>query len=297
MPFPHFISLRGRGFRALRFAAAKRPGGGNAGRAWRQSGPAVPATALREHVPHQGQQNRSDSERRPLSRELPDPAGRKGDVTSTATSRGRQRRSCSSTGTRRWSRYTGDRSRAGRLDMVKLRRFFFPHHHEADDDSLYWTTNPYSSVPSFAQLGSIRQEASGRMTLFACCARLCRKANERPLAEKVCDGLRDKFKPGNGTMKRFPFFLFRFLWTSLRQKMCLDVMVEKVKQRNDKGKGHYASRGTSSKVDEEAPAPPAFQVDDCSNRCIEDCAPPATRLEDFRSLGTKKTQQRRFVFS
>ena len=78
--------------------------------------------------------------------------------------------------------------------MVKLRRFFFPHHHEADDDSLYWTTNPYSSVPSFAQLGSIRQEASGRMTLFACCARLCRKANERPLAEKVCDGLRDKFK-------------------------------------------------------------------------------------------------------
>ena len=32
------------------------------------------------------------------------------------------------------------------------------------------------------------------MTLFACCARLCRKANERPLAEKVCDGLRDKFK-------------------------------------------------------------------------------------------------------
>ena len=153
MPFPHFILLRGRGFRALRFAAAKRPGGGNAGRAWRQSGPAVPATALREHVPHQG---RSDSERRPLSRKLLDPAGRKGDVTSTATSRGRQRRSCSSTGTRRWSRYTGDRSRAARLDMVKLRRFFFPHHHEADDDSLYWTTNPYSSVPSFAQLGSIR---------------------------------------------------------------------------------------------------------------------------------------------
>ena len=120
MPFPHFILLRGRGFRALRFAAAKRPGGGNAGRAWRQSGPAVPATALREHVPHQG---RSDSERRPLSRKLPDPAGRKGDATSTATSRGKQRRSCSSTGTRRWSRYTGDRSRAGRLDMVKLRLF------------------------------------------------------------------------------------------------------------------------------------------------------------------------------
>ena len=147
MPFPHFISLRGRGFRALRFAAAKRPGGCNAGRAWRQSGPAVPATALREHVPHQG---RSDSERRPLSRKLLDPAGRKGDATSTATSRGRQRRSCSSTGTRRWSRYTGDRSRAARLDMVKVRRFFFPHHHEADDDSLYWTTNPYSSVPWFS---------------------------------------------------------------------------------------------------------------------------------------------------
>ena len=50
MPFPHFISLCGRGFRALRFAAAKRPGGGNAGRAWRQSGPAVPATALRERA-------------------------------------------------------------------------------------------------------------------------------------------------------------------------------------------------------------------------------------------------------
>ena len=33
-----FISLRGRGFRAFRVAATERPGGANAGRAWRQSG-------------------------------------------------------------------------------------------------------------------------------------------------------------------------------------------------------------------------------------------------------------------
>ena len=43
----------------VHFYASERPGGANAGRAWRQSGPAVPAAALREHVP----QNRSDSER------------------------------------------------------------------------------------------------------------------------------------------------------------------------------------------------------------------------------------------